>query len=465
MEIQLLKERQFDVYKEKGVKYSMETVAPKVLDMAQRKGAELAEVFLLDSQKLTIEVASQKVENLKLSEERGFGLRVISQQRLGYAYSSDLSEKALIKTVERAIYNSRLVAEDSAWDVATLGKSYPVLDLYDEEIIRKTVEEKISLAQEVEKTALASDSRVRQVEKAVYQDSSYRISLYNTRGLVCSYQGSYCGLYGVVIGQEGEDAQTGFSMNFSLKYKELNPTKVGLEAAEKAVRMLGAKSMPSAKLPVVFEPYVMTGILEVLQTAFSGKAVIKGTSFLAGKEGKKVASPLVRIIDHGALPGQVGSSPFDSEGVPTGETVLVQDGELLGFLHNLYTASKLGVVSTGNAVRSSFKSTPEVGATNFYFDKGTVSREELIGEIKRGLYVTEVMGLHTANPISGDFSLGASGLLIENGELTTPVKGVAIAGNLQGLLLGIDAVADDLTFYVGQGAPTVRVQGLMISGK
>ena len=186
---------------------------------------------------------------------------------------------------------------------------------------------------------------------------------------------------------------------------------------------------------------------------------------MAGKEGKKVASPLVRIIDHGALPGQVGSSPFDSEGVPTGETVLVQDGELLGFLHNLYTASKLGVVSTGNAVRSSFKSTPEVGATNFYFDKGTVSREELIGEIKRGLYVTEVMGLHTANPISGDFSLGASGLLIENGELTTPVKGVAIAGNLQGLLLGIDAVADDLTFYVGQGAPTVRVQGLMISGK
>jgi len=443
----------------------METVAPKVLDMVKRKGAEIAEVFLLDSRKLTIEVAGQEVENLKLSEERGFGLRVISQQRLGYAYSSNLSEKALIKTVERAIDNSLLVAEDSAWDVAALGSNYPVLDLYDKEINRKPVDEKISLAQEVEKTALASDSRVRQVEKAVYQDSSYRISIFNTRGLESTYQGSYCGLYGVAIGQEGEDAQTGFSINFSLKYTDLNPTMVGLEAGKKAVRMLGAKSMPSAKLPVVFDPYVMTGILEILQTAFSGKAVIKGMSFLAGKEGQKVASPLVKIIDHGALPGQVGSSPFDSEGIPTGETVLVQDGELLGFLHNLYTASKSGVVSTGNAVRGSFKSTPEVGSTNFYLAKGTVPREELLGEIKRGLYVTEVMGLHTANPISGDFSLGASGLLIENGKLTTPVKGVAIAGNLQSLLLGIDAVANDLTFYLGQGAPTVRVQGLMISGK
>lgn len=443
----------------------MKTVAPKVLDMVKRKGAQIAEVFLLDSKQLSIEVAEQEVENLKLSAEKGVGLRVISQNRLGYAYSSDLSEEALIKMMDRAIYNSRLVAEDSAWEVAKPGDHYQELKLYDEEINRISIEEKISLAKEVEKAALATDLRVRQVEKAVYQDSTFHISIYNTRGLESNYQGSYCGLYGVVIGQEGEDAQTGFSMKFSLNYQDLNPSKVGLEAGEKAVRMLGAKSIPSAKLPVVFEPYVMTGILEILQTAFSGEAVLKGTSFLAGKEGQKVASPLVRIIDHGALHGLVGSSPFDSEGVPTRESILIKNGELQGFLHNLYTARKNGVISTGNAVRGSYKSTPEVGATNFYLDKGTISREELLGEIKRGLYVTEVMGLHTANPISGDFSLGASGLLIENGELTTPVKGVAIAGNLQDLLLGIDAVANDLTFYLGQGAPTVRVQGLMISGK
>jgi PmbA protein len=443
----------------------MKAIAPEVLDLAKKKGAEIAEIFLLDSKELTIEVAEQEVENLKLAEEQGFGLRIISGNRLGYAYSSDLSRESLIKTVERAVHNSRLVAEDVAWEVAKPGNHYRKLDLYDQEIIEKPLEEKISLARELEKTALAYDPRVRQVEKAVYQDSIYYVSIFNSLGLEGNYQGSFCGLYGVAIGQENEDAQTGFGMDFTLKYKELNPMKVGQEAGEKAVRMLGAQTMPSAKLPIVLDPYVMVGVLGVLQTAFSGEAVLKGTSFLVGKEGEKVASSLVRIIDHGALQGQLGSSPFDSEGTPTGETVLVKDGELQGFLHNLYTARKAGVVSTGNAVRASYKSTPEVGTTNFYLDKGPISRRELLGGIKQGLYVTEVMGLHTANPISGDFSLGASGLLIENGELTRPIKGVAIAGNLQDLLMGIDAVADDLTFYAGEGAPTVRIQGLTISGK
>jgi PmbA protein len=209
----------------------------------------------------------------------------------------------------------------------------------------------------------------------------------------------------------------------------------------------------------------MTELLGVLETAFSAESVIKGKSFLAGKDGKEVASPLVNIIDSGALEGQLGSSPFDGEGVKTGQTIVIKQGQLQGFLHNLYTANKMGVKSTGNAVRGSYKSTPEVGTTNFYLDKGKISREDLLKEIKRGVYVTEVMGMHTANPISGDFSLGASGLLIENGELTKPVKGIAIAGNLKELLMGIDAVADDLTFFVGKGAPTVRIQGITISGR
>jgi len=443
----------------------MESVAPKVLALAQKKGAETAEVFLLKSRELTIEVMGQEVENLKLSEEQGFGLRVISHNRLGYAYSSDLSERAIQQTVERAIDNSRLVAEDSNWNVAEPGNSYPELDLYDQETIRKPLAEKIILAKELEKAAFASDSRIRQVEKAVYQDSSYQTALFNTRGLARNYQGTYCGLYGIAIGQEGTDAETGFSMSYALKYQDLNPFKVGQEAGEKAVRMLGAKSMPSAKIPVVFDPHVMTGVLDVLQRAFSGEAVLKGTSFLAGKEGQKVASPLVNIVDHGFLAEQVASAPFDSEGMPTAETRLINRGELQGFLHNLYTARKTGAHSTGNAVRGSYKSTPEVGTTNFYLEKGSVSPAQLLGDVKKGLYVTEVMGLHTANPISGDFSLGAAGLLIENGKLTTPVKGIAIAGNLQELLLGIEAIADDLTFYVGLGSPTVRIQGLMISGK
>ncbi|NLC77635.1 MAG: TldD/PmbA family protein, partial [Clostridia bacterium] len=182
-----------------------------------------------------------------------------------------------------------------------------------------------------------------------------------------------------------------------------------------------------------------------------------------GKLGTQVCSSFISIIDDGALPGAIMSAPFDGEGVSTGRTALIEKGTLKNFLHNSYTATKDGVTSTGNAVRS-FKSTPEVGTTNFFIEAGSVSRDELLSGIEQGFYVTEVMGMHTANPISGDFSVGASGLWIEKGKLTKAVRGVAIAGNLLSLLEQVDCVADDLTFFVGRGAPTVRIKEMTISG-
>lgn len=446
----------------------MNEIAEKVLELAQKQGSGQAEVFLMDSREMTIEVSEQKVDNLHLAKQRGLGLRVIVGQKMGFAYSADLAAPALQKTVERAFQNAKLAEEDEAWQLATAElaqeKLAQSLKLYDQKIGRYSLEEKIQLAKQLETAALRYDTRVSRVEKAAYQDVEYQVGLYNSHGVAQSYRGSYCGLYGVAIGRDGDSAETGWGMKYTLRYRELDPQEVGREVGEKAVRMLGAQAIPSGKLPVVFEPYVMTGILGVLQTAFSGEAVLKGKSFLAGQEGKPIASPLVNLYDHGALPGHLGSAPFDGEGVSTGETVLVQKGYLQGFLHNLYTAQKSGVDSTGNAVRHSFKSPPEVGITNFYLDKGASTRQALLQEIQKGFYVTQAMGLHTVNPISGDFSLGAAGLLIEGGELTRPVKGVVIAGNLRTLLKGIVAVADDLTFFIGKGAPTVGVEGITVSG-
>ncbi|HHU33232.1 MAG TPA: TldD/PmbA family protein, partial [Clostridia bacterium] len=190
----------------------------------------------------------------------------------------------------------------------------------------------------------------------------------------------------------------------------------------------------------------------------------KGKSVFSGKVGKKVSSTAITIIDDGALPGAILSSPFDGEGVRTQETILIEEGILQGFLHNSYTAAKEGVSSTGNGIRGSFKGTPEVGTTNFYIKPGSITQEELIKDISKGLYVTEVMGIHTANPISGDFSVGAAGLLIENGVLTTPVRGIAIAGNIIELLESVDLAANDLTFFVGRGSPTLRIAKMTISG-
>jgi PmbA protein len=316
----------------------------------------------------------------------------------------------------------------------------------------------------MEQEARKVDPRVTITESCAYQDAFYEVTLVNSLGLEASYRGAYCGLYSFLVAEEGGDNQTGFSLQFRLKFSDLDPYLVGREAAEKAARMLGAKCIPTQKGAVVLDPYVVTNFLGVMAPALAADAVQKGKSLFAGKKEEKVASSLVSLIDDGALSDGVLSSPFDGEGVATGRKVLVQDGILQGYLYDVYTAAKDGMASTGNGLRGSYRTVPEVGPSNLFIPRGNTSREQLIGEIDRGLYITEVMGIHTANPISGDFSVGAAGILIENGKLTTPVRGVAIAGNMAGLLQDIDCVGDDLTFFLGKGSPTLRIQQMTISG-
>jgi len=409
-------------------------------------------------------VANQQVENLKIAQERGLGFRVLSGQKLGYSFSSDLSAPALAKVVEIALRNAGYGQDDPHWELPKPVQQYPQLDIFDGETFEVPIDDKIELAKRMERAARSADERIKITEKAVYHDSKYSVHIFNTQGLAASYQGSYCGGYAVVVGQENNESQTGLQLQYELRYRDLDPEKIGREAGSKAVRMLGARSIPSARLPVILEPYTATSFLGVLQTAFSGEAVAKGKSFLQDRIGQQIASPLFSLRDDGTLIHCLGSSPFDGEGVPSQETILVQDGVLQGFLHNTYTAKRAGVSSTGNGVRGTYKSTPEVGITNFYIPKGATPQHKIIAEVQRGLLLTEVMGMHTANPISGDFSLGAAGLMIENGQITHPVKGIAIAGNLQEILRDIEAVGDDLTFFVGKGSPSLRIRAMSISG-
>ena len=266
------------------------------------------------------------------------------------------------------------------------------------------------------------------------------------------------------MGQEEEDNQTGFALQYRLKFAELDPETVGREAAEKAVRMLGAKQIGTQRVPVLFDPYVATSFLGVLAPALTAEAVQKGKSLFAQKIGQPVGSNVLTLVDDGTLPNGIASAPFDGEGVPSSRTVLIENGELKTYLYNTYTAARDGVSSTGNGVRGSFKSTPEVGTTNFFIQPGEVSQQQLMTDIKEGLYITEVMGMHTANPISGDFSVGAAGLWIKDGQFTVPVRGIAIAGNLADLLQSIEGVASDLTFFGGKGSPTVRIGQMTVSG-
>lgn len=446
------------------MKEDLLAVAETAVAEARRNGATLAEAYAVRRYEVTAEVRHGKVETLKTACDQGLGIRVFDRQRAGFAFTTNLAREAVLATVARALANAAQTAPDKYYALPE-PEAYPVLELTDPEIKMTPVENKLALARRMEDAALAFDPRVKVIESSSYQDSEVEVAIVNTLGIAASYSSAACGLFVSLAAEEDGESQTGFALAYHRRYRELDPEAVGREAAARAVRMLGGKPCPSKRTTVILDPYVATGLLGVLAPALTGEAVQKGRSFFAGKEGQEVASPLVTIVDDGALAGGLASAPFDGEGVPAGRTVLVECGVLKGFVHNVYTARKGGTRSTGNGIRASFKSTPEVGMTNFYLVPGSKRREELIAEVEDGFYVTEVMGLHTANPVSGDFSVGAAGLWISNGELARPVRGVAIAGNLKDLLTHVDGVADDLRWFGSKGAPTVRIRDIAVSGR
>ncbi len=440
-------------------------VAENAVDKARKLGAQLAEAYISSTKELNIDVREARVETMKLAEERGLGLRVVRGGRTGFSFSTDLSPQGIEEVSRQALANCEKTAEDPYNTLPAPSRVYPDLDIFDPAIREATVEQKIEMARRMEESARAYDPRVKVIETSTYQDGESLVTVVNSLGLSAVFKGSYCGIYLALAAGEGENSQTGFAMDFSLKYSSLKPEDIGREAAFRAVRMLGAAPVTTRKAAVVLEPYVATGFLGIISSALTADAVQKGRSLFAGKAGSNVASNMVTIVDDGALAGGIGSAPFDGEGVPTSRTVLIDKGVLKQYLYNTYTAAKDGVSSTGNGVRSSFKGTPEVGVTNFFIEAGHTPAEEIIKGVANGLYVTEVMGMHTANPISGDFSVGVSGLLIEDGEVTRPVRGIAMGGNIMELFNRIDVVGNDLQFFGSKGSPTIRIAEMTISGR
>ncbi|AFV11856.1 PmbA/TldD protein [Thermacetogenium phaeum DSM 12270] len=436
-----------------------------VMEYAGCRHVDLAEAYFSREEELSIEVRNGEVENLKIARDEGLGIRVIHRKRQGFAFTSDLSREAVQNALDAALANARAADEDPCYVLPEPAAAYPDLELDDPRLREVTLEEKIEMVRQMEDSGRSFDHRVRLTEQASYEEVRYQTAIANSKGVLVSSGGSYCGCYVAFVAGEGGDQQTGFALSFKRRIAELDPAALGREAADKAVRMLGARRKPTKRLSVVLDPFVVASFLGMLSSALTAEAVQRGRSLFAGKMGEQVAAKGVTVIDDGALQDGILSAPCDGEGVPTRRTLLLDDGVLCSFLHNSYTAAKEGVSSTGNAVRGSFQSPPQLGSTNFYLEPGYPSPVQIIREMDEGLYVTEVMGMHTANPISGDFSLGVAGIWIEHGELTTPVRGMVIAGNILELLSRIDAVGSDLRFFGGKGAPTVRVGGLTVSGQ
>lgn len=438
-------------------------IANKAVVVAQKLGCAAAEAYILNAKALTIEVSNQELETMKFAEDSGIGLRIISRDgKIGFAYSTDLNTTDDL--VRQAIINSYRSFADKNNALPTVPQRIDCLDLLDPKIAAVTIEDKINLAKQVEISAQKAGVRVTRTERCVYQDTEYGVALANSNGLATYYQSGYCGLYGIVLAEKDGDVQSGSGMKFSRTFDALNAESVGREAADDATVLLGAKSIGTTKASLVLNPQVATGFFSILVPALCADSVQKGRSLFQGKIGKQVVSPLLNLVDDGRLDEGIASAPVDGEGVPTQRTHLIVNGVLNSYLYNSYTAAKDKVNSTGNGRRGSFKSMPEVGPTNIFIQAGKIKRDMLIKEVKDGFYVTSVMGMHTANPISGDFSIGAAGIWIKNGQFTQAIRGVAIAGNILELFGQVDAIADDLRFYGAQGSPTLRISNITISG-
>jgi PmbA protein len=317
----------------------------------------------------------------------------------------------------------------------------------------------------MEREAFAVDRRVKRIRKASANFSTSETLIMNSHGAEASYRGTAVSASIEVVAEDKGESQAGWEYDARRFYRTIDIEAVGRKAARKALDLLGARHIDSAKAPVILEASVAEEFLSIMAGGFFAENVQKKKSLFTGKLDTVVASPLITICDDGLLEGGMGTAPTDDELVPARNKQVIAEGKLLLFLHNGYTARKDGVESTGNGIRGGFKGTPMVGVTNLYIRPGATSPDALIHETSRGLYVTEIMGAHTANPISGDYSVGATGFWIEKGCKAYPVREITIAGNILDLLKNVDAVCHDLRFSGRIGSPTLRVKEMSIAGK
>ncbi len=445
----------------------LKEIAVDVVHRAMRRGATAAEAVVREGNEFSTVVRLGQVETLKESGAKAIGVRVFRGQRAASTYSSDLSPEGLDRMVSSALALAEVTSEDpfaGLPEASQLGSIGGDLDLYFDDVYSLSGEERIDYARRAEQAALAVDKRISNSEGGSFDAADGHKALANSHGFVGEYRNSYCSVSAVPVAQEGGSMQRDYWYSVARTLKKLDdPEKVGRIAAERTLRRLGARKVKTAKVPVVFDQQMARTLIEHIFEAVNGDAVYRGASFLAGKLGEKVAGENVTVVDDGTLRSGFGTSPFDSEGVPTRRTVVIENGVLKSYLLNTYTAKKLGLQTTGNASRG-LAGNPSIGAGNFFLQPGTKKPEEIIAGVAEGLYVTELLGFGV-NLVTGDFSRGASGLWISRGELSYPVEEITVAGNLRDMLLNVAEIGTDLEFRGAVAAPTLRLEGLTVAGE
>jgi len=437
------------------------------LEQARAAGADAAEVLIASGESLSAGVRMGEVEKLKSSRERRLGVRVFVGKSSATASTAEFERKALGEFVADTVRLARLTAPDQ-WsglpDPALHPRMVPELELSDPTSGIIEAGRALEIARTAERAALGADSRIKNSDGAEFDSGNYRVVFANSQGFAGEYAGTTYSLAVAPIAAENGAMQTGHWYTQNRRFDGLEEAaSVGLTSAKRALRKLGARKIKTTRAPIVFDPDMAAGLLRALAGAVSGPSLYRGASFLVGRLGTEIASAGVTIIDDGTMRGGLGSKPFDGEGLPITRKSVVERGVLSTYLLDSYSARRLGLASTGNAARS-VGDAPSVSPTNLYLQPGAYSPEEIIRHVKHGLYVTELIGFGI-NSVTGDYSRGASGMWIENGELAYPVEEITIAGNLKDMFMSIEMIGNDLAWRSATVAPTLKISEMMIAGE
>jgi PmbA protein len=431
---------------------------------------EQVEAYVMRTRETDIEVFRGEIESLAVAGVQGVGIRVVRDHRQGFAWAGTFDADVVAETLAEARDNATFAEPDEWSGLASLddvgSATVPDLDLWREDLLSVTTDEKVRYTIDLDARVAGADPRIREVESTSYGDGLVEAAIASSAGVEASVRRTVCSAGSSALAEDEGRTQTGYGFSVGRAFSDLDADQIVAMATERALRLLGARQQKGRRLAVVLDPLVTASFLGVLAAAFNGESMLKGRSLFLDRVGEAVGAPIVDLVDDPTDPLMPGATTHDAEGVPCRRNPLVSAGVLHGFLHNSATARRAGTATTGSATRAGYTSTPGVGVRALQLAPGARGHEEIIASLPDALYVQSVSGLHSGtNPISGDFSVGAEGLMVRDGAFAEPVREVTIASTLPRMLLDIAEIGSDVTVLGGSAAGvTLVVSEMTMSG-
>ncbi len=422
------------------------------------------EIFVRRDKKRKVESSGEELETISYSQEGGAGIRLLKEGRMGFSYSNSLKAEDIKKAVKGALEILEISNPDRYQDFSRSIGEPEAESVFDREGTGNSVEDMVEFVISLERLCKGRDNRIKNVRKSSLTETIFEVQYTNSFGVSFGYEGTAYSLLITPVAEEKGEASIAYEMRASRRFSELDPEGAVKDGVFKAVSLLGASGTSTRVMPVVLFRDVSAMLISTFSDMFSGEALIKGKTLLKGREGEEIASPELSLIDDGTLKDGFATVPYDDEGIPRQKNVLIEGGVFKGFLHSIYTANHSGTSSTGSAVRGGFRSQPEPGITNLFIARGSHKLEDMLKAREEVFLVLEVMGLHTADTVSGEFSFGAGGVLYKNGKPAGSIRGVTIAGNILDLWNKINLVGEDLTFYGNVGSPSLLIDDITVGG-